>query len=113
MHKNYINQRRAIRERRYKGTIPTESVDVSDSPAGDLLTLTSQKPFSLKPASIFANGKFAFVTKSFFSSYLLNFTVYSPLFVPSSKGVINPRKLCNKTLLFLTRGIQRPKKSYL
>ena len=49
-------QKEAIRARRYKGAIPTESVDVSGSPAGDLSTLTSMKPMPLKPASIFSDG---------------------------------------------------------
>ena len=52
----YQKEKEAIRARRYKGAIPTESVDVSGSPAGDLSTLTSMKPMPLKPASIFSNG---------------------------------------------------------
>ena len=54
---HYQREKEAIRGRRYKGAIPTESVDVSGSPAGDLLTLTSLKPLSLKPSSIFTSGK--------------------------------------------------------
>ena len=54
---HYQCEKEAIRARRYKGEIPTESVDVSGSPAGDLSTLTSLKPLSLKPASIFSGGK--------------------------------------------------------
>ena len=54
---HYQREKEAIRARRYKGAIPTESVDVSGSPAGDLSTLTSLKPLSLKPASIFTSGK--------------------------------------------------------
>jgi hypothetical protein len=38
----YQQQKNAIRARRSKGTIPTESVDITDSPGGDLSTLTSQ-----------------------------------------------------------------------
>ncbi len=41
-----------------KGTIPKESVDVSDSPAGEVSTLTSLKPVLLKPTSIFDSGKY-------------------------------------------------------
>ena len=54
---HYQQEKEAIRARTYKGAIPTESVDVSGSPAGDLLTLPSLKPLSLKPASIFTSGK--------------------------------------------------------
>ena len=54
---HYQPEKEAIRARRYKGAIPTESVDVSGSPAGDILTQTSLKPLSLKPASIFTSGK--------------------------------------------------------
>ena len=53
---HYQQEKEAIRASRYKGVIPTESVDVSGSPAGDLSTLTSIKPMPLKPASIFSNG---------------------------------------------------------
>jgi hypothetical protein len=37
----YQQEKEAIRARRYKGTIPTEPVDVSDSLAGVLSTMTS------------------------------------------------------------------------
>jgi len=49
----YQQEKEAIWARRYKGAIPTESVNVSDSPAGDLSTLTSLKHLALKPVSIF------------------------------------------------------------
>ena len=58
----YQREKEAIRTKRYKGEIPTESVDVSNSPAGDLSTLSSLKPLSLKPASIFGSGKFLFLS---------------------------------------------------
>ena len=37
----YQQEKEVIRARRYKGAISIESVDVSDSPAGDLSTMTS------------------------------------------------------------------------
>ncbi len=58
---HYQWEKEAIRARRYNAAIPTESVDVSGSPAGDLSTLTSFKPLSLKPASIFSSGKIFYV----------------------------------------------------
>jgi hypothetical protein len=58
---HYQREKESIRARRYKGAIPTESVDVSGSPAGDLSTLTSLKPLSLKPSSIFSSGKIFYV----------------------------------------------------
>ena len=58
---HYQWEKEAIRARRYKGAIPTESVDVSGSPAGDLSTLTSLKPLTLKPSSIFSKGKIFYV----------------------------------------------------
>ena len=58
---HYQQEKEAIRARRYKGAIPTESVDVSGSPAGDLSTLTSLKPLSLKPSSLFSSGKIFYV----------------------------------------------------
>ncbi len=54
----YQQEKEAIRIKRYKGEIPTDSVDVSDSPPGDLSILSSLKSLSLKPASIFGSGKF-------------------------------------------------------
>ena len=60
----YHPEKEAMQAKRYKGAIPTESVLVAD-PAGDLSTLIFQKPLGLKPASIFASGKVAFVSDSF------------------------------------------------
>ena len=37
----YQLEKEAKRARSYKGATPTESVDISDSPAGDLSTMTS------------------------------------------------------------------------
>ena len=83
--KHYQQEKEAIRARRYKGAIPTESVDVSGSPAGDLSTLTSLKPLSLKPASIFTSGK------NFFRFFiqLFGYIKLISLFVHSCEGVIN------------------------
>ncbi len=58
---HFQREKEAIRARRYNGSIPTKSVDVSGSPAGDLSTLSSLKPLSLKPASIFSSGKIVYV----------------------------------------------------
>jgi hypothetical protein len=82
----------AIRARRYKGAIPTESVDVSGSPAGDLSTLTSLKPLSLKPTSIFTSGK------NFLGSlYSFVYIRLISLFVHSCEGIINQQSLCSRT----------------
>ena len=54
----YLQEKEGFMAKRYKGAIPTESVDVSDFPAGDLSTLSSLKPLSLKHAFIFASGKY-------------------------------------------------------
>ena len=52
---HFQQEKEAIRARRYNCSIPTESVDVSGSPAGDLSTLTSLKPLT------FSSGKIAYV----------------------------------------------------
>ena len=87
----YQREKEAIRTKRYKGAIPTESVDVSNSPAGDLSTLSSLKPLSLKPASIFASGKYFIIV----FLYLFGCNNLISLFVQSSEGVINPKSLCS------------------
>ena len=84
-------EKEAIRTKRYKGKIPTESVDVSDSPAGDLSTLSSLKPLSLKPVSIFASGKFFIIV----FLYIFGCNNLISLFFQSSEGVINPKSLCS------------------
>ena len=76
----YQQEKEAIRARRYKGAIPTESVNVSDSPAGDLSTLTSLKPLALKPASIFATLILLFIP------FLLISTVDFPCLLNHSRG---------------------------
>ncbi len=87
----YQWEKDSIRARRYKGAIPTESVDVSDSPVGDLSSLTSLKPVSLKPSSIFASGKYFIIV----FLYLFGCTNLISLFVQSSEGVTNQKSLCS------------------
>ena len=87
----YQQEKEAVRTKRYKGEIPTDSVDVSYSPAGDLSTLSSLKPLSLKPASIFGSGKFFIIDFPYL--FCCNNLIF--LFFQSSEGVINPKSLCS------------------
>ena len=87
----YQREKETIMTKRYKGAIPTESVDVSNSLAGDLSTLSSLKPLLLKPASIFASGKYFIIV----FLYLFGCNNLISLFVQSSEGVINPKSLCS------------------
>ena len=89
----YQQEKEAIRAKIYKGAIPTDSVDVSNSPVGDLSTLTSLKPLLLKPASIFASGKYFIIV----FLYLFGCNNLISLFFQSSEGVINPKRLYSKT----------------
>ena len=87
----YQQEKEAIRTKRYKGEIPTDSVDVSNSPAGDRSTLSSLKPLLLKPASIIASGTYFIIV----FLYLFGCNNLISLFVQSSEGVINPKGLCS------------------
>ena len=87
----YQGKKEAIRAKRYKGAIPTESIDVSNSATGYLSTLSSLKPLLLKPASIFASGKYFIIV----FLYLFGCNNLISLFVQSSEGVINPKSLCS------------------
>ena len=79
----YQQHKETIRTKRYKGSIPTESVDITNSPGGDLSTLTSHKPM--------ASGKFLFLSSAFvlFSPFTkLSFFV---LLYAMNKGGSKPR----------------------
>ena len=93
---HYQQNKEAIRASRYKGAIPTESVDVCGSPSGDLSTLTSLKPLSLKPASIFSSGKIVYVlyVPLSFWSHQTHFPL-CPLF----GGSTHPRKLVQQNIV--------------
>ena len=65
----YQQEKEAIRTKRYKGEIPTDSVDVSNSPAGDLSTLSSLKPVSLSlPLSLVVVSFLLFIFQIFFAA---------------------------------------------